>query len=305
MCVSTAITEADGGRKKIMFLSNSDKAKLLTEALPYIQKYHNKTIVVKYGGNAMINDGLKDAVITDLVLLSCVGINVVLVHGGGPEIEAMTKRVGIETKFINGLRYTDEDTIDIVQMVLAGKTNKDLVNRIQRIGGNAIGLSGIDGGLIKASKYEDGVNDYGYVGDIVEIDTTIIKSVLEKGFIPVISTVAAGVDENPVYNINADTAAAKIAVALKAANFILLTDVRGVLRDPKDEDTLIPLIKSDEVAELKKSGVISKGMIPKVDCCVDTIQGGVEHTCIIDGRILHSILLEILSDEGIGTMFIN
>ena len=287
-----------------MFLSNMDKAKLLTQALPYIQKYHGKTIVVKYGGNAMINDGLKEAVITDLVLLSCVGINVVLVHGGGPEITDMLKRVGIASKFINGLRYTDDDTIEIVQMVLAGKTNKDLVSRIENIGGKAVGLCGLDGGMIKAVKHNDGENDYGNVGDITDIDISIIRDNLDKAYIPVVSTIAMGTDGTPVYNINADTAAAKIAIALKAQNFILLTDVQGVMRDPKDEDTLIPVIKLDEVEELTSSGVISGGMIPKVQCCVDAIEGGVGHTCIIDGRITHSILIEMLSDEGIGTMFI-
>jgi len=287
-----------------MFLSNMDKAKLLTQALPYIQKYHGKTIVVKYGGNAMINDGLKEAVITDLVLLSCVGINVVLVHGGGPEITDMLKRLDIESKFIKGLRYTDDETIEVVQMVLAGKTNKDLVSRIENIGGKAIGLCGLDGGMIKARKYSDGENDYGNVGDITDIDISVIKDTLDKNYIPVVSTIAMGIDDNPVYNINADTAAAQIAIALKAQNFILLTDVQGVMRDPKDEDTLIPVIKLDEVDELTKSGVISGGMIPKVQCCIDAANGGVGHTCIIDGRITHSILIEILSDEGIGTMFI-
>ena len=287
-----------------MFLSNMDKAKLLTQALPYIQKYHGKTIVVKYGGNAMINDGLKEAVITDLVLLSCVGINVVLVHGGGPEITDMLKRLDIESKFIKGLRYTDDETIEVVQMVLAGKTNKDLVSRIENIGGKAIGLCGLDGGMIKARKYSDGENDYGNVGDITDIDISVIKDTLDKNYIPVVSTIAMGIDDNPVYNINADTAAAQIAIALKAQNFILLTDVQGVMRDPKDEDTLIPVIKLDEIDELTKSGVITGGMIPKVQCCVDVANGGVGHTCIIDGRITHSILIEILSDEGIGTMFI-
>ena len=281
-----------------------DKAKLLTQALPYIQKYRGKTVVVKYGGNAMINEGLKEAVITDLVLLSCVGINVVLVHGGGPEITDMLNRIGAESKFINGLRYTDDTAIEIVQMVLAGKTNKDLVNRIQNIGGKAVGLCGIDGGMIKAVKLDDGVNDYGYVGEITSIDVSVVKDTLDKGYIPVISTVAMGTDGNPVYNINADIAAAKIAVAMGAANFILLTDVKGVMRDVKDEDTLIPVVQIDEIDELKKSGVISGGMIPKIDCCVDALNGGVGHTCIIDGRIIHSILIEMLSDEGIGTMFI-
>lgn len=287
-----------------MFISNMDKAQVLSEALPYIQKYHGKTVVVKYGGNAMINDGLKAAVISDLVLLTTVGINVVLVHGGGPEITYMLNKIGKESKFINGIRYTDEESIDIVQMVLAGKTNKDLVNRIQRIGGRAVGLSGLDGGLIKAKKLEDGVNDYGCVGEIVSIDASVIRDMIERKFIPVISTVAAGIDDNPVYNINADTAAADIAVALGAENFLLLTDVRGVMRDFRDEDTLIPVISLEEVETLKADGVISGGMLPKVNCCVRAVKGGVSRTFILDGRIAHSILIEMFSDEGIGTMFI-
>ena len=280
-----------------------DKATVLTEALPYIQKYTGKTVVVKYGGNAMLNEGLKEAVITDLVLLSCVGINVVLVHGGGPEINDMLKKVGKESRFVNGLRYTDDETIDIVQMVLAGKTNKDLVNRIQHIGGKAVGLCGIDGGLIKAKKLTDGEFEYGNVGEITEVNTDIIRDNIEKGYIPVVSTVALGEDDNPVYNINADIAASKIAVALGAAHLILLTDVRGLMYDVKDEDTLIPEVKITDVEQLKKDGVIAGGMIPKIDCCVDAVKGGIAHTCIIDGRILHSILIEMLSDEGIGTMF--
>ena len=286
-----------------MFISNMDKATVLTEALPYIQKYTGKTVVVKYGGNAMLNEGLKEAVITDLVLLSCVGINVVLVHGGGPEINDMLKKVGKESRFVNGLRYTDDETIDIVQMVLAGKTNKDLVNRIQHIGGKAVGLCGIDGGLIKAKKLTDGEFEYGNVGEITEVNTDIIRDNIEKGYIPVVSTVALGEDDNPVYNINADIAASKIAVALGAAHLILLTDVRGLMYDVKDEDTLIPEVKITDVEQLKKDGVIAGGMIPKIDCCVDAVKGGIAHTCIIDGRILHSILIEMLSDEGIGTMF--
>ncbi len=286
----------------MQFLSNQEKATILTQALPYIQKYTGKTIVVKYGGNAMINEGLKEAVISDLVLLTLVGINVVLVHGGGPEISDMLKRVGKEPKFINGLRYTDDETIEIVQMVLAGKTNKDLVNKIERIGGKAVGLCGIDGGMIKAHKLE-GDADYGNVGEIYEVDTSIIKDNIEKGYIPVVSTVALGDDDASVYNINADTAACKIAIALGASNLLLLTDIRGVMRDVKDEDTLIPDIALDEVQGLIDEGVISGGMIPKVQCCVDAVKGGIAHTVILDGRISHSILIEMLSDEGIGTLF--
>ena len=292
-----------------MFVSNYDKAQVLNQALPYIQKYSGKTVVVKYGGNAMLNDGLRDAVISDIVLLSLVGINVVLVHGGGPEITDMLTKLDLESHFINGLRYTDADTMGVVQMVLAGKTNKDLVKRIEHIGGHAVGLCGIDGGMIKARKLEDGKNDYGYVGEIIDVDASIIKANLAQGCIPVVSTVALGVDEygedaNPVYNINADIAAAKLAVALHASNFILLTDVRGPMYDPHDEDTLIPEVKIDEVDNLVREGVIKGGMIPKVNCCVDAVRRGIQKTVIIDGRIPHSILLEMLSDEGIGTMFV-
>jgi len=300
-----------------MIISNLDKAKILTQALPYIQKYNKKTIVVKYGGNAMINEKLKEAVIADLVLLSFTGINVVLVHGGGPEITDMLKRLNIETKFINGLRYTDEQTMDVVQMVLAGKTNKDLVNLIGLRGGNAVGLSGIDSGLIKAKKLDDGENDYGYVGEITDINIKPVEDLLEKGYIPVIATIAQGTDNvpkidsngvgkdyNSVYNINADTAACEIAVKLKAEKLILLTDVKGLMTDVKDHDTLISIVKISEVEDLKTQGIISGGMIPKVDCCVASIEGGVNRTHIIDGRIQHSILIELLSDEGIGTMFV-
>ena len=288
-----------------MIISNLDKAKVLTQALPYIQKYHKKTVVVKYGGNAMINEKLKEAVISDLILLSLTGINVVLVHGGGPEITDMLNKLNIETKFINGLRYTDEDTVEVVQMVLAGKTNKDLVNLIGLRGGNALGLSGIDNGLIKAKKLDDGENDYGYVGEITSINIKPVEDLLEKGYIPVIATVAQGIDEeSTVYNINADTAASEIAVKLKAEKLILLTDVKGLMTDIKDEDTLIPVVKVSEVEDLKKKSIISGGMIPKVDCCVASINGGVNRTHIIDGRIQHSILIEMLSDEGIGTMFV-
>lgn len=292
-----------------MFVSNYDKAQVLTQALPYIQKYSGKTVVIKYGGNAMLSEGLRDAVISDIVLLSCVGINVVLVHGGGPEITDMLKKIGKESRFVNGLRYTDEESVGIVQMVLAGKINKDLVKRIQHIGGKAVGLCGLDGGMIKAKKLEDGQNDYGYVGDIVSVDASVITANLDKGYIPVVSTVGYGIDEfgedkNPVYNINADTAASKIAVALGARNLILLTDIRGLMRDIRDEDTFLPVVRINEVDGLIREGVIGGGMIPKVNCCVDAVRRGISRTVIIDGRIPHSILLEILSDEGIGTMFI-
>ena len=287
-----------------MFISNIDKAKVLIQALPYIQEYYGKTIVVKYGGNAMINEGLKEAVISDLVLLKLVGINVVLVHGGGPEITGMFEKLGIESKFINGLRYTSEEAVEVVQMVLAGKTNKDLVNKIERIGGSAIGLSGIDGGLIKAKKISDVEFDYGCVGEIVEVNTKIISDNIANGFIPVVSTVACSADdESTVYNINADTAAAKIAIALGAEKLILLTDVKGLMYDVKDEDSLIPEVKLSEIQALIDEGVIKGGMIPKVECCADTVKGGVKRAHIIDGRLTHSILIEMLSDEGIGTMF--
>lgn len=286
-----------------MFISNIDKAKVLIEALPYIQEYYGKTIVVKYGGNAMENDGLKDAVISDLVLLKLVGINVVLVHGGGPEITNMFENLNIETKFINGLRYTSDEAVEVVQMVLAGKTNKDLVNKIGSIGGKAVGLSGIDGGMIKAKKLDDGVNDYGCVGEITEVDTKIISDNIKAGFIPVIATVGQGVDgESAVYNINADTAAAKIAIALGAEKLILLTNTRGLMHDMKDDDTLIPSITLKDIPALIKDGVISGGMLPKIECCEMCVKGGVKRAHIIDGRLLHSILIEMLSNEGIGTM---
>ncbi|MBO5273446.1 MAG: acetylglutamate kinase [Clostridia bacterium] len=286
-----------------MLISNSDKASVLNQALPYIQKYYGKTVVVKYGGNAMTSEELKAAVISDIVLLQLVGIHVVLVHGGGPEISDMLKRVGKESKFINGMRYTDDETVEIVQMVLAGKTNKDLVNHIEHIGGRAVGLCGIDGGLIKAKKLVDGEHDYGNVGEITDIDISIVNDVISKGYIPVVSTVAYGEDGNPVYNINADVAAAKIAVALGAQNLMLLTDIRGIMRDVHDENTLMAEIKVSEVDGLIEEGIISGGMIPKVQCCVDAVKGGIEKTIVIDGRIPHSILIELLSDEGIGTMF--
>ena len=284
-------------------LSNYEKAFVLVRALPYIQKYYGQTVVVKYGGNAMINEELKEAVISDIVLLSCVGIHIVLVHGGGPEINEMLEKTGKESRFVNGLRYTDDETMDIVQMVLAGKVNKELVNHLQRIGGKAVGLSGLDGGTIKARKLTEDGFDYGNVGEITEVNVELLKANMKNGFTPVVSTVAQGIDENPVYNINADTAAAKIASALGATNLILLTDIAGVMKDPKDPSTLIPEIRTSEIEGLISDGVIKGGMIPKIRCCADAIHDGVSKACIIDGRVPHSILLEMLSDEGAGTMF--
>ena len=285
-----------------MELSYPDRAQVLVEALPYIQRYYGKTIVVKYGGNAMVSEALRKAVISDIILLKLVGINVVVVHGGGPEISAMLKKTGKESRFVNGLRYTDGETMDIVQMVLCGKVNKDLVATLNRSGGSAMGLCGLDGGMLKARRrLEDGV-DYGLVGDIVEVDPKPIQDVIADGFIPVISTVAQGVDEDTSYNVNADTAAARIAIALGAEKLILLTDIRGLLRDREDESTLISRIHPSDVPPLVKEGVIAGGMIPKIDCCVEAVRSGVQRTHILDGRIPHSILIEILSDAGIGTM---
>ncbi len=285
-----------------MEFSYSDRAQVLVEALPYIQTYYQKTIVVKYGGNAMISDDLRKAVISDIILLKLVGINVVVVHGGGPEISAMLKKTGKESKFVNGLRYTDEETMDIVQMVLCGKVNKDLVATLNRAGGSAVGLCGLDGGMMKAKRRLDGGVDYGLVGEVVSVDPKPITDVIADGFIPVISTVAQGVDAETSYNINADTAAAKIAIAMGAEKLILLTDVRGLLRDKDDESTLISQVRVSEVPVLVKDGVISGGMIPKVDCCVEAVRSGVRRTHILDGRIPHSILIEVLSQAGIGTM---
>ena len=285
-----------------MEFSYSDRAQVLVEALPYIQTYYQKTIVVKYGGNAMISDDLRKAVISDIILLKLVGINVVVVHGGGPEISAMLKKTGKESKFVNGLRYTDEETMDIVQMVLCGKVNKDLVATLNRAGGSAVGLCGLDGGMLKAKRRLDDGVDYGLVGEVVSVDPKPITDVIADGFIPVISTVAQGVDAETSYNINADTAAAKIAIAMGAEKLILLTDVRGLLRDKDDESTLISQVRVSEVPVLVKDGVISGGMIPKVDCCVEAVRSGVRRTHILDGRIPHSILIEVLSQAGIGTM---
>ena len=279
-------------------------AEVLVEALPYIQEYAGKIIVVKYGGNAMINEDLKQAEIEDIVLLNLVGIKVVLVHGGGPEISEMLKKIGKESKFVKGLRYTDRETMDIVQMILCGKVNKNLVSLFEKAGGRAVGLGGMDGGLFKAIRLVDpDGTEYGYVGDVKEVNEKVVLDVLNEGFIPVVSSVAAGMDEETNYNINADTAAEKLAVALKAKKLILLTDVCGLMRDPKDDSTLIPRLKVSEVPALIKEGVISGGMIPKVDCCVEAVRQGVERANIQDGRVPHSILVELLSDDGVGTMF--
>lgn len=281
-------------------ITDEMKARVLTAALPYIQKYYGKTVVVKYGGNAMINPELKKAVMSDIILLTLVGIKIVLVHGGGPEISGMLNKLGIESKFVNGLRYTDKETAEIVQMVLSGKTNKDLVSLVEVCGGKAVGLCGIDGAMIKAEKLNDGF-DYGYVGEITEIDPSPIKKVLEENYIPVIATV--GIDnDGQVYNINADTAAAEIASALKAENIITLTDIPGLLKDVNDVNSLISEIHVDEIEGLIESGIISGGMIPKVKSLEKAVREGVNKAVMIDGRIPHSILIEMFSDEGIGTL---
>ena len=277
-----------------------DRANVLAEALPYIQKYYGKTVVVKYGGNAMISEGLRHAVISDIILLHLVGIRVVVVHGGGPEISGMLKKIGKESKFVDGLRYTDEETMDIVQQILCGKVNKDLVATLNRTGGKALGLCGMDGGLFEAKMLDDG--KYGQVGEIVNVNAGVVEDALANGYIPVVSTVAQGMDAECAYNINADTAAAKLATALGAERLILLTDVRGLLRDPKDESTLVPSLTISQVPELVQDGIISGGMIPKIECCVESVRSGVKSAVILDGRIEHSILIELLSDEGIGTM---
>ena len=279
------------------------KAEILVEALPYMQKLRGTTVVIKYGGNAMISPELFDAVIEDIILLQLVGIHVVLVHGGGPEINDMLDRLGMESRFVNGLRYTDKETMDVVQSVLCGKVNKDLVATIERKGGSAIGLCGLDGKLFEANKMagEDGY-DYGYVGDIENVNPDVVMQAIKDGHIPVIATVAYGIDDDTSYNINADTAAAKLAAALGSEKLILLTNTRGVLRELSDEDTLIKVIRANEISGLMAEGIIAGGMIPKIECCADAIAGGVRRTHILDGRIPHSILIEMLTDEGAGTM---
>ncbi len=283
-----------------MDMTNAQRAEVLIHALPYIQKYYNKIIVVKYGGNAMINEELKEAVMGDIVLLSLIGIKVVLVHGGGPEISDMLKKIGKESKFVDGLRVTDEEGMDIVQMVLAGKINKNLVNLLQQKGGRAIGLCGVDGHMIEATQLKP---ELGFVGEVTNVNTQPILDVLEKGYIPVISTVGCDNDGH-TYNINADTAAARIAGMLKAESLISMTDIAGILRDKDDPSTLISKINVSDAPELIHEGVISGGMIPKVECCIEAIRRGVHKVFIIDGRVPHSILIETLTDEGIGTMLV-
>lgn len=285
-----------------MKLAHTDRAQVLAEALPYIQKYYKKTIVVKYGGNAMVSEELRKAVISDIILLKLVGINVVVVHGGGPEINHMLNKIGKESKFVDGLRYTDQETMDIVQMVLCGKVNKDLVATLNEAGGSAVGLCGLDGDMLHAKRRMINGKEYGLVGDVVKVDPTVIQNAIANEYIPVISTVARGIDGESSYNINADTAAAQIAAALGAEKLILLTDVRGLLRDAKDESTLIPEVRADDVDDLIAQGIIKGGMIPKITCCMDAVRAGVHRTHILDGRIRHSILIEVLSHAGIGTM---
>lgn len=279
---------------------NARRAKVLIEALPYIQRYNNKIIVVKYGGNAMINDDMKRAVMGDIILLSLIGVKVVLVHGGGPEINETLAKMGKESVFIDGLRVTDAETAQVVQMVLSGKISKNLVSLIGNMGGKAIGLSGMDGHMIKAKKISD---ELGFVGEITNINAQPILDILDKGYIPVISTIGCDCEGN-CYNINADTAASRIAGTLKAESLISMTDIAGVLRDKDDPSSLISVVSISEAPQLMREGVISGGMIPKVECCIDAIRNGVKRVFIIDGRIPHSILIETLTDEGIGTMFV-
>ena len=278
--------------------SNAERAEVLTAALPYIKKYSGKIVVIKYGGNAMVNEQLKQQVMEDIALLWLIGVKVVLVHGGGPEISQTMKKLGKEAVFVDGLRVTDRETVDIVQMVLAGKINKTLVNLIQMKGGHAVGLSGIDGGIIEAKMKNEAL---GYVGEITKIRTQPITDLLEKNYIPVISTVASDRQGN-TYNINGDTAAAYIAGALGAERLIMMTDIAGILKDKDDPSTLIPVVTVEEAKQLQEDGIVSGGMIPKVECCIEALEHGVKHVVIMDGRIPHSILMELLTNEGAGTM---
>ena len=282
-------------------IDRNARAQVLVQALPYIQKYWNRVVVIKYGGHAMENEELKAKVMEDIVLLQLVGVRVVLVHGGGPEITDMLHRIGKESRFVNGLRYTDQETMDIVQQVLCGKVNKNLVATLNQTGGRAVGLCGMDAGLFQARMLDE---KYGLVGEITAVEPRVVVDSLENGYIPVVSTVAQGTDGPAAYNINADTAAAKLAVALGAEKLVLLTDVRGLLRDPKDESTLIHSVGVSEIPGLIKDGIISGGMIPKIDCAVEAVRSGVNSTVILDGRIPHSILIELLSDDGAGTMLV-
>lgn len=284
-----------------MKISNGDRAKILVQALPYIQAHAGKTIVVKYGGSAMVDEALKDAVMSDIVLMQLVGIRVVVVHGGGREISAMLKKIGKESRFVDGMRVTDRETIDVVQMVLAGKVNKDLVQLLERHSGRAVGLCGLDDNLLQAEKLT-APEDLGFVGEITGVNPAPLNNATRSGYVPIVATIAGG-ENGEVYNINADIAAARIAAELGAEKLILMTDVRGLLRDRNDESSLIPVVNVSSVPKLEKEGIISGGMIPKIRCCVDAVRRGVQRAHIIDGRIPHSILVELFSDEGIGTMF--
>lgn len=281
-------------------MNYTQHANILIQALPYIQEYYGKTIVIKYGGNAMINDELTKTVINDIILMKCIGINPIIVHGGGPNISNTLAQMNHESKFINGLRYTDEITITVSQMVLAGKVNKDLVKLIEKNGGKAIGLSGIDGSLIKAKKLTNDI-DLGFVGEITSVNTELLNLSMNSGYIPVVSSIAIGENDTNSYNINADTCASKIASALKAEKLILLTDVPGVMTNPDDSSTLISTLRLHQIPKLTVDKVIKGGMIPKINCCVESVRMGVKKAHIIDGRIKHSILLELLSKKGIGT----
>lgn len=282
-------------------MNHREHAGVLIQALPYIQKLYGKIVVVKYGGNAMISDELRETVINDIILMKCIGIEPIVVHGGGPDISKFMNRIGEKSEFINGLRYTDESTMDIVQMVLGGKVNKDLVKLIEKSGGKALGICGLDGSLLKAKKLVTDV-DLGYVGEITSVNTDILKMAMSSGYIPVVGSIAIGEDDNHVYNINADTCASKIASALKAEKLILLTDITGVMLNPNDQDSLLSILRLHEIPKLFHDKVIKGGMIPKIDCCVESVRMGVKRAHIIDGRIPHSIVLEVLSNEGIGTM---
>jgi len=282
-------------------LNYFEHAKVLTQALPYIQSLSGKIVLIKYGGNAMTSDEIRKSVATDIVLLQCVGIKPVIVHGGGPHISEFINKIGEESRFIDGLRYTDEKTIEIVQMVLGGKVNKDIVSLIESAGGKALGLCGIDASFIKAKKLESSV-DLGFVGEITSIDTTLLTTLLSSGYIPVIGSVATNEDCTQTYNINADICASKLASALKAEKLMLLTNVPGLMINPNDEATLISSLRLHEIKKIQMDGIIKSGMIPKIDCCVEAIRMGVKEAHIIDGTLPHSILLELLSEEGIGTM---
>ena len=282
-------------------IAYEQRAQLLSQAMPYIQQLIGKTFVIKYGGNAMVSEESKASMMEDIVQLSSIGVNVVVIHGGGPEISTLLARMGKESVFVGGLRHTDEETMEVVQMALAGKLNKELVQKVELHGGRAIGLSGLDGGMIKAKKYMR--EDLGQVGEIISIDASAIQHIINGGYIPVIAPIG-GSDDGSVYNINADTAAARIAAELKAEKLLLISNVRGLLRDKDDEDSLIPVVNVCEIPGLKRMGVISGGMIPKIDCCIEAIELGVPSTHIIDGRIPHSVLIELLLDEGVGTMIL-